>query len=75
MNITEIIPTELSGYCDVATGECVTAEADAPQDTTTENIARTGDEFRRTNHRNDKTMTNQRQACHSNPHPSCRGSG
>ena len=23
MNITTIIPTELSGFCDVATGECI----------------------------------------------------
>ena len=30
MNITEIIPTELSGYCDVETGECIVVDA-APQ--------------------------------------------
>jgi hypothetical protein len=25
MNIPEIIPAEVSGYCDLETGECVTA--------------------------------------------------
>jgi hypothetical protein len=30
MNITEIIPTEISGYCDVETGECITAETGNP---------------------------------------------
>jgi hypothetical protein len=28
MNITQITPTELSGYCDVATGECIVADTD-----------------------------------------------
>jgi hypothetical protein len=28
MNIPEIMPTELSGFCDVATGECVVADTD-----------------------------------------------
>jgi hypothetical protein len=36
MNITEIIPTEISGYCDVETGECITAETGAPHGTPTE---------------------------------------
>jgi hypothetical protein len=27
MNITQIVPAELSGFCDVATGECVVADA------------------------------------------------
>lgn len=30
MNITEIIPTEISGYCDAETGECITAETGTP---------------------------------------------
>ena len=44
MNITEIIPTELSGYCDVQTGECITAETDTPHSTTTENVAHADDQ-------------------------------
>jgi hypothetical protein len=28
MNITEVIPTELTGFCDVATGECIVAGTD-----------------------------------------------
>lgn len=28
-NITDIIPTEISGYCDVETGECITTETDS----------------------------------------------
>jgi hypothetical protein len=28
MNIPEIMPTELSGFCDVATGECIVVDAD-----------------------------------------------
>jgi hypothetical protein len=27
MSIPEIMPTELSGFCDVATGECIVADA------------------------------------------------
>jgi hypothetical protein len=27
MNITQIVPAELSGFCDVATGECITVDA------------------------------------------------
>jgi hypothetical protein len=27
MNITQIVPAELSGFCDVATGECVVVDA------------------------------------------------
>ncbi len=26
MNITEIIPTEISGYCDAGSGECITTQ-------------------------------------------------
>jgi hypothetical protein len=28
MNIPEIMPTELSGICDVATGECIVVDTD-----------------------------------------------
>jgi hypothetical protein len=28
MNITEIMPTKLSGFCDVATGECIDTDTD-----------------------------------------------
>jgi hypothetical protein len=28
MNIPEIMPTELSGFCDVATGECIIVDTD-----------------------------------------------
>jgi hypothetical protein len=28
MNITQITPTALAGYCDVATGECIVADSD-----------------------------------------------
>jgi hypothetical protein len=28
MNIPEIMPAELSGFCDVATGECIVADTD-----------------------------------------------
>jgi hypothetical protein len=28
MNIPEIMPTELSGFCDVATGECIVVDTD-----------------------------------------------
>lgn len=45
MKITEIIPTELSGYCDVETGECITTETGIPYATTTENVAHTDDEI------------------------------
>jgi len=41
MNITEIIPTEISGYCDVETGECITTETGAGHPSTTENAAQT----------------------------------
>lgn len=44
MNITEIIPTELSGYCDVETGECITTETGTPHGTTTESVAHTDGE-------------------------------
>jgi hypothetical protein len=27
MNITQIVPAELSGFCDVATGECIVVDA------------------------------------------------
>jgi hypothetical protein len=45
MNITEIIPTEISGYCDVETGECITAETGTPHGTPTENAAHTDDQI------------------------------
>jgi hypothetical protein len=38
MNIPQIVPAELSGFCDVATGECIVADetpqadADSPGD-------------------------------------------
>lgn len=44
MKITEIIPTELSGYCDIETGECITGETGTPHDTATEDVAHTEDE-------------------------------
>ena len=45
MNITEIIPAEISGYCDAETGECVTAETGTPHGTPTENVAHTDDKI------------------------------
>jgi hypothetical protein len=45
MNITEIIPTEISGYCDVESGECITTETGAGHPSTTENAAQTDDEI------------------------------
>ena len=45
MNITEIIPTEISGYCDVETGECITTETGTPRGTPAENVAHTDDEI------------------------------
>jgi hypothetical protein len=45
MNITEIIPTEISGYCDVESGECITTETSAGHPSTTENAAQTDDEI------------------------------
>ncbi|WP_211841721.1 hypothetical protein [Rudaeicoccus suwonensis] len=44
INITEIIPAELSGYCDVETGECITTETGTPDGTTTEKDAHADDE-------------------------------
>jgi hypothetical protein len=35
MNILEIMPTELSGFCDVATGECIVVATDTDTDTAT----------------------------------------
>ena len=40
-NITEIVPAELSGYCDVGTGECITVETGTPHAATTEDVAET----------------------------------
>jgi hypothetical protein len=40
VNITEIIPAEISGYCDAETGECITTETGTP----TENAAHTDDD-------------------------------
>jgi hypothetical protein len=45
MNITEIIPTEISGYCDVEAGECITTETGAGHPSRTENAAQTDDEI------------------------------
>jgi hypothetical protein len=45
VNITEIIPTEISGYCDVESGECITTETGASHPSTTENAAQTDDEI------------------------------
>jgi len=45
MNITEIIPTGRSGYCDVGAGECITADTGAPHGATTEQVAGTDDEI------------------------------
>lgn len=45
VNITEIIPTEISGYCDVESGECIIAETGAGHCSTTENSAQTEDEI------------------------------
>lgn len=45
VNITEIIPTEISGYCDVESGECITTETGAGHPSTTENAAQTDDEI------------------------------
>jgi len=36
VKITEIIPAELSGFCDIATGECVDADTETPDGTATE---------------------------------------
>jgi hypothetical protein len=35
MNITRIISTEVSGFCDVATGECIVVDAASDADLTT----------------------------------------
>jgi len=45
VNITEIIPAEISGYCDAGTGECITTETGAGHPSATENAAQTGDEI------------------------------
>jgi hypothetical protein len=34
MNIPEIMPTELSGFCDVTTGECIVVDTDTDAATT-----------------------------------------
>ena len=34
MNIPEVMPTELSGFCDVATGECIVIQTDTDTATT-----------------------------------------
>ncbi|MCL2393483.1 MAG: hypothetical protein FWC87_02250 [Acidimicrobiaceae bacterium] len=36
MNIPEVMPTELSGFCDVATGECIVVDADIDTEGATE---------------------------------------
>jgi hypothetical protein len=35
MNVPEIMPTELSGFCDVATGECIVVDTDTDTDAAT----------------------------------------
>jgi hypothetical protein len=44
VNITEIIPAEISGYCDAETGECITTETGIPHATSAENVAHTDDD-------------------------------
>lgn len=44
MNITEIIPAEISGYCNAETGECIITEPGAGHPPTTENAAQADDE-------------------------------
>jgi hypothetical protein len=44
VNITEIIPAEISGYCDAETGECITTETGTPHGTPAENVAHTDDD-------------------------------
>ena len=39
MNITEIIPSEPSGFCDIKTGECVVAETETPPGTETDDTS------------------------------------
>lgn len=44
INITEIIPAELSGYCDVETGECIITETGTSRGATVEIAPRADDE-------------------------------
>lgn len=41
MNIAHIVPTEVSGICDIATGQCIVVETeiDTPHDTATGEIS------------------------------------
>ncbi len=45
MNVAKIVPTEVAGFCDVATGECVVIETDSdtPHDPATGEIAQLPD--------------------------------
>jgi hypothetical protein len=43
MNIPEIMPTELSGFCDVATGECTVVDTGADADAATAGCSATDD--------------------------------
>jgi hypothetical protein len=45
VNITEIIPAEISGYCDAETGECITTDTGAAHPPATENTAQTDDQI------------------------------
>jgi hypothetical protein len=43
MNIPEIIDAEVSGYCDLETGECITADPITPDDKiVSENVGDSG---------------------------------
>jgi hypothetical protein len=39
MNIPEIMPTKLSGFCDVATGECIDTDTPTAGDSATDDTA------------------------------------
>lgn len=43
MNITQIVASELSGFCDVATGECIVAEPETPPDAKTDTTSNNRD--------------------------------
>jgi hypothetical protein len=45
VNITDIIPTDMSGYCDVESGECTTAETGTNRGAPTEHVTRTDHEI------------------------------
>jgi hypothetical protein len=45
VNITEIIPADISGYCNAETGECITTDTGAAHPPATENTAQTDNEI------------------------------